>query len=139
MNRSLFLNARVLFIREGCPHCRLWLEFIERINTNLPINKRIQVIDCAPYDYYGIITHPLIRKYKDYFDSYPTLFLGHEKRSGSHTRVEIESFIKSRLINEFIFPYDMSIILNGQVSDLRFEKECRYEKGWFKKKVVCNG
>ncbi len=137
MDRKLFLNNRVLFVRSNCPHCKIWLTFIERINMNLPIEKRIRVIDCKKLEDFGIIEHPLIRAYKKYIEGYPTMFIDGQKIDGANTREEMEAYLKGRLFNEFIVTPNMTVIADGKEFDLLFRKQCQFKNTLFGRKIIC--
>lgn len=129
MNNHFFNNKRIVFVTRGCPHCRILMEFIERINYKLPIDKRIQIVDCTLYQSYGIATNNLILLYSKHFDGFPTLFLGNTKISGSHTRIEYETFLHDYLEDEFIIK---------EYSDHKFNKDCMFsKKGIFKGVPLC--
>jgi len=129
MNNKFFNKSRVAFVMMGCSHCRTLLEFIERINFKLPIQKRIKVIDCTLYQNYGLVTDNLILLYSKYFDGYPTLFMGNTKISGAHTRIEYETFLHDLLEDEFVIQ---------ESSEHKFNKECSFKKsGIFKGVALC--
>src|SRR3990167_4996689 len=119
MNQEFFTNQRVLFIIQGCHHCRKIMEFIERINMKLPIDKRIKLVDCTLSQNYGIIDNPLIEVYAKHFDGFPSLFIGSLKIVGANSRIEIESYLTALLEEEFIYP---------EYSNGKFNKECKFVK-----------
>lgn len=105
------------------------MEFVERLNFKLPIDKRIKVIDCTQYQNYGIVTNQLILLYSKHFDGFPTTFIGNTKISGSNSRIEYETFLYGLLEDEFIVP---------EQNKHKFIKDCEYnKKGLFKGKVIC--
>lgn len=128
MNTQQYKKYRVLFISSGCPHCRKYLEFIERINIKLPINKQIKIIDCV-YTQYGIIDDPLIALFDKHITGYPTLFLDGQKIDGMNTRFEAETYLKAYVENEFYTP---------EYTEGKFNKQCEVIKsGGFKQKIKC--
>jgi len=130
MNNKFFNNMRIAFVMQGCSHCRILSEFLESINFKLPIHKRIKVVDCTLYQNYGIVTDNLILLYSKYFDGYPTVFMGNTKISGSHTRIEYETFLHDLLEDEFVIK---------ESSDFKFNKDCSFKKnGIFKGVAVCH-
>lgn len=129
MNNQFFNKMRACFVMQGCSHCRILLEFIESINFKLPIDKRIKVVDCTLYQSYGIVTDNLILLYSKYFDGYPTLFIGNTKISGSHTRIEYETYLHDLLEDEFVIK---------ESSEHKFNKNCEIKKkGYLKGRAVC--
>jgi hypothetical protein len=128
MNIDTFNNYRLAFILQGCRHCRQLCEFIERINTKLPIQKRIRIIDCTRFQEFGIADNPLISLFSKSFDGYPTVFISGLRISGSNTRLEIETYLTTLLQAEFT---------NIESNDFTFEKECEIKKVLGFKRVVC--
>ena len=128
MEPNQFRKYRVLFIRQGCQFCRRYLEFIERINSKLPIDKRIKFIDCSMMKY-GIVSDNLINLFDKQIDGYPCLFLSGIKISGINSAIEAKSFLESYLDKEFIIPEENKFMFSG---------DCSFKKsGLFKNQVVC--
>ena len=128
MTPQQFRKYRILFIKQKCEHCRKVIGFIERINSKLPIDKRVRVIDCTMYQDYGILNDPLIQLFSKSFDGYPTAFISGIKVSGANSRVEIETYINDLLEDDFII---------GESNERRFNKDCEVSKGLFRGEVVC--
>ena len=128
MNQEMFNKIRVLFVIQGCQHCRVWLEFIERINAKLPIHKRIKIVDCTYYQNYHILTDQLIALYNKHFDGFPCMFIGNLKISGMNSRIEAEEYLSSLLEEEFIIP---------EFNERKFNKDCEIKDSMFKQKVIC--
>jgi len=133
-DRELFMKSRILFIRSKCPFCGKWLEFIERLNLNLPIDKRIKVVNCAKFDEFGIVDHPLILKYRKYIDGYPLLFFEGQKISGANSREELEAFIKVKMSDDFLNGVDF---MTDKGTSILFDKSCSFKKTFLGKRVVC--
>ncbi len=128
MRPEIFRKYRLLFIKQGCRYCRMYLEFIERINMKLPINKRIRIIDCTLYGY-GIVSDPLILLFEKYIKGYPFLAIDGNFIDGINTNLETQTFLKAYLDEEFI---------NHESNEFMFVKNCEYQtKGMFKHKIVC--
>ncbi|HJX49871.1 MAG TPA: hypothetical protein VJ438_00230, partial [Candidatus Nanoarchaeia archaeon] len=88
--RKMFMKARILFVLDNCHFCARWKEFIERINIELPIEKRIKVIDMTIYERLGVSTNPLIKLFYKYIpDKYPSLFFEGVILTGANSRVEV--------------------------------------------------
>jgi hypothetical protein len=129
--RDFMTKARVLFVIDGCGHCAKWKEFIERLNLEVPIEKRIRVINCTNYNSLGIEDYQIIKLFDKYMEgNYPFLFFEKVKLNGANSREECEAFIRSALHKNFIIP---------RVNNLLFEKKCRYSKVNFlgKKTIIC--
>jgi len=126
-----FMDARILFVINHCSHCRLYREFIERVNLKLPLNKQISIIDCTRYYDLGIIDNPLIKKFDKYIKgNFPLLFYAGMKLEGGNSREELESFITSLVYKDYIVSEEIPY---------QFNKECVVvQKGIFKKSLVCN-
>ena len=133
-DRDLFMKSRVLFIKSRCRHCGIYLEFIERFNLNLPIDKRIKVINCAKFDEFGIVDHPLILKYKRYIDGYPILFFEGQKISGTNSREELEAFLKVKLYGDFLNGTNM---MTDSGNSIIFDKDCSFRKTFLGRRIVC--
>lgn len=127
--KELLEKSRVLFVKNGCPYCRLYYYFIEELNFNLPIEKRIKVINCSSYEQFGVAESYLIEIFAPYFNSYPTLFIDGRKVSGSNTLEELESWCKSYLSKDFIIPENNNFYFDA--------KQCHFIQKGFKKEVVC--
>lgn len=138
IDRELFMKTRVLFTVENCQYCRVWKEVIGKINSNLPVEKRIINIDCTKYHSYGLIENSLIRAYRKYLGSYPTLFFEGRKVEGANTKIELLAFLNSFLKNDHIIPPDMITFIDGKPVNLLFEKNCKYIKTLIGRRLICN-
>ena len=49
--------------------CGDWKVFIERVNSQIKIEKRIRVINMTLYNNFGYCTHPLIKIFDKYIHS----------------------------------------------------------------------
>ena len=129
-HNEVFLKERCLFMIGFCDMCRIWKQIIHRINTKLPIEKRIKVIDCDKYYDFGIIEHPLIRLYSPYIKgTYPVLFFEGARLDGANTREEVEAILMTLLSDEFIIEEELPYMYN---------KECRYVKSrYLGEKILC--
>lgn len=83
--------VNVTFIKSRCPHCKLVLNPVNKINMNLPINKRINMIDSIYWENFGINVSPIMSKLK--FDGYPTLFLSGTKVNHPLTSKQLKNFL----------------------------------------------
>lgn len=128
MIHPLLTNGRILFVEEGCPHCSKYKKFIFEFNRLLRLDKRIKIIDCSKHDFLGINNNPIIDIFSPYFDSYPTIFLEGEKKEGANTILECKAWLKTRLLDDFIFPEPPEFLptLNKYAM---FDQECKYKKG----------
>ena len=126
-----FLRDIILFVVDSCKYCRLYREFVGKMNMNLPLDKQIEVIDCSDYYDYGIIRDPRIRKYAKYFDGNFPVFVFHGYRlDGANTRVELESFLKALFLPHFILEVE---------NEGLFVKDCEWIKNKvFGRTLVCN-
>lgn len=127
LNR-FFSKARVLFIRDNCPICRNWKKIVERFNMEVPISKRIRIVDCTKHYNFGIVEDPLLNVFYEYIKGYPTLFFEGAMINGANSVAEAEAYIKSALHNDFIVERENRFL---------FKKECKFIKeGRFKKKRI---
>ena len=128
--RTIFMKSRVLFILAGCHFCRIYAEVIGIINSKLPTEKKIKVIDCTKYHDYNIIDNPLIEIYMPHINGqYPVLFLEGGRVDGTHTREELLAWLNARFAEEFVIP---------EGNKHMFNKECSWVNNkYFGKKVVC--
>jgi thiol-disulfide isomerase/thioredoxin len=138
--RELLLNSRLLFTVDFCHYCRMYLGVIERINANLPVNKRIELINCSYYHDYGIVTDPRIPIFLKYYEgSYPTLFINGHCLRGANSSEEIVAWLKSRLKEEFIIGEDMYTDSGQGLLPLTFDKKCQFiKKGLWRRKIKCS-
>lgn len=127
------LYSRVLFIRNDCPYCRLYKKFIFRLNQQLKIDKRIDIICCTKNDDLDICDNPKIKIFENYFDSYPTLFIDGEKKSGANSVIECLAFFKSRFFYDFYFDQEPEYLPNIQKTTM-FNLDCRHRKG----RIICH-
>ena len=134
MINPLLTKGRILFVKNGCPFCKKWENFIYNLNSHIKINKRIQIIDCSNYSRYGIVDNPVIDIFEPYFDSYPTLFFEGEKKTGISSSIEAKSWLVTRLIleDDFIFQRDPKLLETLEKNAL-FNLDCRFFKG----RLVC--
>lgn len=136
MNSEYFMKARIVFVIQNCVKCSIWKSFIEKYNSKIPIEKRIQVIDVTKYHDFGIIENPLIRifhkflfKDKGYAD-YPIMFFEGERIEGASTRLEMEAWLKTKLFNDFI--------INEHSEKYMLNEECQYVDTFLGRKVICS-
>jgi glutaredoxin len=127
MNRQFFIQSRLLFYKSGCPHCAILMKFVERINSKLPIEKRIRLVDCTLAEEFGM-SNPLIDLFQEHFTGFPTIFLDGIKIDGSNTQIEAETFLTTYLQQEFI---------NREYSDLTFNKECEKRNFLGISRIIC--
>jgi len=137
--RSMFMNARLLFVIEGCPYCRLYKSFIEEVNQKLDIRKRIKLVDCTLYHSQRIVTDSRIPLFFEYYKGiYPTLFLNGGIIRGANTNEELVAWIKSRLTDDFTIPEDKYLKVNGKEIPLTHEQSCKFKKTrYWGRTVVC--
>ena len=130
--QQIYRKERILFIVESCPMCLNWKKFIERLNSQISIKKRIKVIDATMLQDHGIYDHPMLKIFDKHIMTYPVLFFEGMRIDGANTRAEAEAYVRSALRNDFIVPQTNSFI---------FDRECKYlKKRLFGKKVlVCSG
>ncbi len=127
----LLLKGRFLFVVNGCPHCTVWKTFIDRVNSELKLEKQIRIIDCTEYHDFGIIKDPVIRLFRKYIQgSYPVIFFENRRKDGTNTRVEAEAWLRARVHDDFNEP---------RYNEHMFNKECRYgARGLLKRRIICN-
>lgn len=71
--------ARFLLVRMGCSRCREFQKALKQINLRLPVNKRIQIIDCMHWENHGVKLELIMDKFSDKeFSGYPLCFLTKE-------------------------------------------------------------
>ena len=128
--RELLLKSRILFTINGCEYCKHYLRFIQAVNSKLPMNKRISVVNCTNYHDYGIVDDRRIPIFLEYYQgSYPTLFINGGIIRGANSQEELEAWVKARLEEDFVL---------GEDFGFTFEKECHYVKNkWFGRHIEC--
>lgn len=127
---ELLSKARVLFTIDDCYYCNQYKQFVERLNINLPFDKRINVRTVTQYYDYNISDDFLFLAFKDFIKgSFPVLFFEGTRIDGSNTRIEAEAWLRARLHDDFIVKEE---------NPYMFNKECRIiKKGWFRTKLQC--
>ncbi len=88
------MNSRFTIVEEGCPACLILKRIIPDINANLPIDKRIRIIDNTSFEIHGIKSDLIQDKLKDEdFDRYPLTYIDGALIIGA----EEEKFMRHRL------------------------------------------
>ena len=126
--KEILMGSRVLFVKNGCLYCRIYYLFIEYLNMNLPLNKRIKIVNCTNYELYGVAEDNLINIFYEHMQGYPTLFIDGLKVSGSNTINELKAWLYAYLDKELLISIDNPYMFNHQ---------CKFEKIGFKKRVIC--
>lgn len=130
---QIYRKARVLFVIQNCPHCLIWKRFIDGLNNDVKINKRILIVDATNFSEYGIYDNPMLRVFekkivKDGVMDFPVLFFEGTKVTNASSRAEVEAFIRACLHNDFIIPRENPYLFN---------KKCRFVKsGLFGTKLI---
>ena len=127
MMREAFMQNRVLFTIDRCAKCHLYKEFIERLNLNLPIEKRIINIDCTSYENFGV-PHPLIKLYGKYIKGYPTLFWEGAKMEGANSKEELIASLKVLTSDDVEIPEELISEYESGYLELTYNKECKFEE-----------
>jgi len=127
------MTSRVLFIKNNCPYCAIYKKVIYQLNSQLKLNKQIKIIDCTNNDSYGICDNPIIKIFEGHFDSYPTLFIDGERKSGANSVLECLYFLKARLFGDFYFPQEPEYLPTIKKSTM-FNLECKHRKG----RLICS-
>lgn len=129
-------KARILFVVDGCPKCRIWKSFIHRGNTEVSISKRVDVQDWTLCMDFGI-KNCIYLLYKKYVSeenggvNFPILvFDGTIHFCFKFTRGQAEKVLNTLFHKDFIIPQENKHLFN---------KVCTYErKGLFKGRgLVC--
>ena len=96
--------ARVLLIQTGCPGCREYLKILPKINLRLPIEKKIQIVDCFEWEQFGFKSHPIMDNFetKDFSD-YPLLYLDEILITGVLWAEQLKIFLETYLKEDFLF------------------------------------
>ena len=127
--QQIYETARVMIVRKGCSHCRLWKHFIERENLKLKPEKRITIIDGTLMNDYGIYDNPLLKVFDRHFQDFPAIFIEGKKLGIANSQEEAIAFLRSYLYDDYIIP-------RVKLQNI----ECEYKKvGIFGKKIlICN-
>lgn len=90
------IYQRYLLIKRGCPFCRKYLGIVEKLNSRIPIEKSINVIDVTDWEDFGILTDARILKIP--YKGTPYLFIdGVDVPNSPTTRKYIEGFLNALL------------------------------------------
>ena len=132
MDRETLMKQRVLCVIDNCYICRLYREFIERMNLKLPYDKQIEILNFTAYFDYGLLTDSRIRMFLPYLQSgqFPVLFFMGMRLDGATTREELESFMKTLLQNDFKYE---------EYNEFLYQKDCQFvDNKYFGRTLVCN-
>jgi len=130
MINPLLLKGRFLFIVDDCFFCEIWKEFIEDINSDLRIDKRVEVIDCTNHHEFQIIDDQRIPLFLPLIEGkYPVLFFEGRRKNGTNSRAEAEAWLRAKVHNDFIFK---------QKNPYLFDKECEFIKKGGVRHLVCD-
>lgn len=72
------MSNNFLLVRSKCPHCREMMKVIKKINFKLPVEKQINIFDGYIWEKYGIVTNPILLKFRDLLkrkEGYPLCYL----------------------------------------------------------------
>lgn len=94
------MNTRLLITRSGCPHCREMVKVVSRINLNLPIDKRIEIIDAWEVEHFDLQNIPLLKKLEEdgLKYGYPFLYI-----SGIVIEPAPTEEMMKRLLDKFLY------------------------------------
>jgi len=96
--------TRVLLIEMGCPGCKEYLRVIPKINLRLPIDKKIQIVDCFEWEQFGFKSHPIMDNFdRDDFQDYPLLYLDSILITGVLWAEQLKIFLEKFLEKDFIY------------------------------------
>lgn len=131
LNESM-RKVRLLAVIQNCSLCAKYKTFIERMNLELPMEKRIRVINSTNLNSLGVFDYGVLRVFDKFMKgSYPFLFLDGMLFNGANSSDECEAFLRAYLHKEFIIDRENPFLFN---------KNCRYEKkGIFGRKVLICG
>lgn len=128
MIHPLLTRGRFLFVRNNCDYCAIWKKFIFKLNSEIKQDKRIRIIDCTKYDEQGVCDNPVIKLFEKYLDGYPVLFFEGEMKSGAHSVIECEAWLRSRMFNDFYFQQIPEHLPNID-KPVMFNLKCKHRKG----------
>lgn len=96
------MHQHFLLVERDCPHCRLYLGVVQRINAKLPPDKRIIVLDTTEFqtEGIGVAFDPVVEEIK--WEDTPHLYLDGTVIVGMTTPVYAEWYLNGRLKNEFV-------------------------------------
>jgi len=96
--------TRVLLVQSSCPGCLEYLRVVPKMNLRLPIEKRIEIIDCFEWEQFGFKSHPIMNNFsrKDFRD-YPLLYLDEILVTGLMWTKKIKIFLEKYLEDDFLF------------------------------------
>ena len=91
-------NHRILFVQDGCVHCKLIYGVVEEFNIFLKPEKRIRIVDMTDKWNYDIDLEPIANHID--IKGTPTLYMGGENPvlvEGVTTRDWLKGFLKGYL------------------------------------------
>ncbi len=98
------VETRILMTRRSCPYCRQMIRVINKINLKLPVDKRIQIIDCWEHEEFGLNNLPIINKLESsgLKEGYPFLFIDGCVIDNATTQEQMEILLNTFLNDDFI-------------------------------------
>lgn len=120
-----------MFVVDWCSHCRIWKKFINQMNNEFKLNKRINIIDCSNYAKYGM-NDPIIKIFDKYIDGYPVLFIKGSRKDGANSLIECKQWLKIKKFDDLVFPKEdfFETINKKEIFDI----SCKKIKG----RLICN-
>lgn len=124
------LKGRFLFIVDECSRCAVWKSFIDKLNSELEFEKRIQIIDCSEFYEFGIIRNPIFKLFNRYIaGEFPVIFLDGIRKDGTNSVAEADAWLRAMLHDDFIIP---------QYNAYLWNKDCSFgDRGIFKRRIIC--
>ena len=98
------MNQDLLFVKNDCPFCKEYLNWIDIVNSRLPVEKKIDIIDTTNNAEMEILDNVLIEKFK--IAEVPCMFLfdgigNYTKICGVSSREWIKGFLFSYYNEDF--------------------------------------
>lgn len=99
------IHSRFLLVRKGCPFCRQFIRVISKLNLRLPIDKRIQIIDCYEWEHFGLRNIPLMDKLEKegLNEGFPFLFIDSIVIDPSPTTEQLKILLEKFLNEDLLY------------------------------------
>ena len=99
------MKTRMIIVRRKCPFCRDAIKVINKINLNLPLDKRIDVIDAWQWEEFGVDSLPILKKLeKDgLMEGFPLLIIDGVRIEPAPTSEQMDILLKTYLKEDFLY------------------------------------
>ena len=101
------METNLLIYRTGCEHCLEYLRILDKVNVQLPLDKKIRPIDSFEFENFNIPIDPVAEKLvQEGFDAYPFLFLGGVPFQGGSNAEQLLKMLLRFFKDDLLYNYN---------------------------------